>query len=327
MTSQQRHSDLAIFVKSAEAQHAQAAAQQARAQHEQTAAVIAHLGKLEHCKLNTFTLTADCLHVHSASQLIAASWPNLTKLDFSGTILGAKAAAKLIKDAWPQLKSLCLSSCNLDTESMAQLATGAWPGLTQLNLSQNPGLIFAASQIATLADWPSLLDLDVSGIKIHQQTAVHVMRNYHATLQPLKLGHAESSHGDGVARLSDVPWPCLAPLELCSKKLAAADAATLAKVDMPQLTHLCLCGCNLKDAAVQKLVQGRWLKLQHLDLSNNQLSDYAMGRLAKGEWPVLKALLIEGNSVTALGFAELIDANWPKLTDLSLDMQCVQSVM
>ena len=93
---------------------------------------------------------------------------------------------------------------------------------------------------------------------------------------------------------------------------------------MPQLTHLCLCGCNLKDAAVEKSVQGRWLKLQHLDLSNNQL--IAMGRLAKGEWPVLKALLVEGNSVTALGFTQLLDANWPKLTDLTLDMQRVQSV-
>lgn len=209
---------------------------------------------------------------------------------------------------------------------MAQLVTGAWPGLTQLNLSQNPGLIFAESQIAILADWPSLLDLDLSGIKIYQQTAVYVIRKYHATLHSFRLGHARSSHGNGVARLSDVPWPCLARLELCSKKLAAADAATLAKVGMPQLTYLCLCGCNLKDAAVEKLVQGRWLKLQHLDLSKNQLSDYAMGCLAKGEWPVLKALLIEGNNATALGFTELLDANWPKFTDLSLDTQCVQSV-
>ena len=229
MTSQQGHSDLAISVKSAEAQHAQASAQQARAQHEQTAAVTAHLGRPEYRQLNTFTLTAKCLHVRSAAQLIAASWRNLIKLDFSGTILGAKAAAKLIKGSWPQLKSLCLSSCNLNTDSMAQLATGAWPGLTQLNMSQNPGLIFAESQIAILADWPSLLDLDLSGINIHQHTAVYVMRKYHATLLSLRLGHAKSSHGNGVARLSDVPWTCLACLELCSKKLAAADAATLAK--------------------------------------------------------------------------------------------------
>lgn len=69
MTSQQGHSDLAIFMKSAEAQHAQAAAQQARAQHEQTAAVIAHLGRPDYRQLNTFTLTANvymCAAQHSS---------------------------------------------------------------------------------------------------------------------------------------------------------------------------------------------------------------------------------------------------------------------
>ena len=144
MLSQQKHVYTVILVNPG-------AARTASIQQSLTTAAVTRLSRADYSQLNTFTVTANQLHVRSTAQLITASWPDVTQLDLSGTTLSGNATIQLFSSPWPQLKSLTLSNCNLGPASMSHLLQENWPLLTQLDLSGNRSLQSVVSHIATVA--------------------------------------------------------------------------------------------------------------------------------------------------------------------------------
>ena len=252
------------------------------------------------------------------AMLSKGSWPLLTSIDLTGSILDVKSICHLIKGKWTALKHLDLTSTQLDTETVRQLVEGQWPALQRLRLSLNPLMdAVTISQLAK-ADCPLLDDLSLEYMPLGAAAARELVKLQLPCLRFLGLGSAKMDIA-AMSELSKADWPVLWYLNLSCNNLCVGAVVNLVQAHLPGLASLFLRDAGLDSAAMECMIQGNWPQLQQLHLSDNRLDVKALKRLVKGNWKKLYMLSMQHNMLGKQAIKELIKGKWPLLQCLSID--------
>ncbi len=131
---------------------------------------------------NFIHLTMCNVASYDLSELTKTDWPLLSGLEVSqcqGSL--AKSIPDLIAANWPLLTHLDISKCSVGEEGLALLARGHWPHMKSMYIQDNYSnkawygtLVPDVPRVArmlTIADWPLLENLDISGWPLNAEAA------------------------------------------------------------------------------------------------------------------------------------------------------------